>query len=41
LLIFALAVHVPVVYLLPGRAPLATVIGSLYESGWFRVYLHL
>jgi hypothetical protein len=41
LLIFALAVHVPVVYLLPARAPLATFIGSLYESGWFRIYLHV
>jgi glucans biosynthesis protein C len=41
LLIFALAVHVPVVYLLAARPPLATFIGSLYESGWFLVYLHL
>jgi glucans biosynthesis protein C len=41
LLIFALAVHVPVVYLLAGRPPPATFIGSLYESGWFLVYLHL
>lgn len=41
LLIFALAVHVPVVYLLAGRPPLATFIGSLCESGWFLVYLHL
>jgi hypothetical protein len=41
LLIFALAVHVPVVYLLAGCPPLATFIGSLYESGWFLVYLHL
>ena len=41
LLIFALEVHVPVVYLLAGRPPPATFIGSLYESGWFLVYLHL
>lgn len=41
LLIFALAVHVPVVYLLAGRPPPATFIGSLYESGWFLVFLHL
>ena len=41
LLIFALAVHGPVGYLLAGRPPPATFIGSLYESGWFLVYLHL
>ena len=41
LLIFALEVHVPVVYLLAGRPPPATFIGSLYEGGWFLVYLHL
>jgi glucan biosynthesis protein C len=41
MLIFTLAVHVPVVYLLAGRPPPAPSFGSLYESGWFLVYLHL
>jgi hypothetical protein len=43
LLIFALAVHVPVVYLSPDarHRQSSFFIGSLYESGWFLVYLRL
>ncbi|HEY6689044.1 MAG TPA: acyltransferase family protein [Propionibacteriaceae bacterium] len=41
LVTFMLAVHVPVVYLLAGRPALSEFIGSLYNSGWFLVYLHL
>src|SRR5512132_3868451 len=37
LVIFILAVHVPLVYLLAGRQALTEFISSLYDSGWFLV----
>jgi peptidoglycan/LPS O-acetylase OafA/YrhL len=40
LLVFAFAVHLPVVYLVSGVEP-GELVGLLYEGGWQGLYLHL
>jgi len=42
MVLFMLAVHVPVVYLVESPRPsLGELVRTLYESGWQNVYLHL
>jgi peptidoglycan/LPS O-acetylase OafA/YrhL len=42
LVVFVLLVHLPVVYLIESpRPPFGDFVGSLYDSGWLNMYLHL